>query len=41
LEQPIDERWGDIRVRSATFSLEGNLEEAGQRFTQKMIEAMG
>jgi 5-methylcytosine-specific restriction enzyme subunit McrC len=29
LEQPLDERWGDIQVRSATFSLEGDLEEAG------------
>lgn len=41
LEQPLDERWGDIRVRSATFSLEGDLEEAGRRFKQNMIEAFG
>jgi len=39
LERPLDERWGDIRVRSATFSLEGDLEETGRRFTQNMIEA--
>ena len=38
LEQPLDVMWGDnIRVRSATFSLEGDLEEAGQRFVQEMI----
>mgnify|MGYP000951578926 CR=1 FL=1 len=36
LELPLDERWGDIRVRSATFSLEGDLEEAGRRFKQNM-----
>jgi 5-methylcytosine-specific restriction enzyme subunit McrC len=39
LDRPLDERWGDIRVRSATFSLEGDLEETGRRFTQNIIEA--
>jgi hypothetical protein len=26
LERPLNERWGVIRVRSATFSQEGDLE---------------
>jgi 5-methylcytosine-specific restriction enzyme subunit McrC len=41
LERPLDERWGDIRVRSATFSLEGDLEEAGRKFSQEIVEAFG
>ena len=32
LERPVDEMVGDIRVRSLTFGLQGDLDEAGQRF---------
>jgi len=37
LEQPLDLMWGDIRVRNATFSLEGDLENSGQRFIRELI----
>lgn len=40
LERPLDERWGDIRVRSATFSLEGDLEEAGQNFVRGIVSLL-
>jgi 5-methylcytosine-specific restriction enzyme subunit McrC len=36
LESPLDMMWGDIHVRSATFSLEGDLDEAGQKFLYQM-----
>jgi 5-methylcytosine-specific restriction enzyme subunit McrC len=35
-EQLSKVKWGDIRVKSATFSLEGDLEEAGQAFIQEI-----
>lgn len=37
LERPLDEKWGDIRVRSATFSLE-DIEEAGSRFSENITK---
>ena len=33
----LDERVGKIRVRSLTFSLDGDLEEAGRRFLQDLL----
>lgn len=36
LPHPVDTRWGDIHVRSLTFSLEDDLEEAGQKFLEKL-----
>lgn len=40
LEQPLDMPWGDIRVRSATFSLEGDLEEAGHEFVRGIVGSL-
>jgi len=37
LETPLDERIGEIRVRNLTFSLDSNLEEAGQTFMENLI----
>lgn len=37
LAQPLDEWIGDNRVRSLTFSLDGDLEEAGQRFLEDLL----
>lgn len=37
LDTPLDERIGEIRVRSLTFSLDSNLEEAGQTFMESLI----
>lgn len=37
LETPLDERIGEIRVRSLAFSLDSNLEEAGQTFMEGLI----
>ena len=36
LDQPLDETIRGIRVRSLTFSLDGDLEQAGQRFLQDL-----
>ncbi|NEP21480.1 MAG: restriction endonuclease [Moorea sp. SIO1F2] len=36
LTQPLDVKIRDIRVRSLTFSLDGNLEEAGELFLKKL-----
>jgi len=33
----LDERVGKIRVRGLTFSLDGDLEEAGRRFLQDLL----
>jgi 5-methylcytosine-specific restriction enzyme subunit McrC len=38
LARPIDTRIGDIRLRSLTFALDGNLAEAGRRFLQDLLE---
>jgi 5-methylcytosine-specific restriction enzyme subunit McrC len=35
--QPLDEMIGDIRVRSLTFALTGDLEQAGHTFLQKLV----
>lgn len=37
LVRPLDSWVGDIRVRSLTFSLNGDLEQAGQRFLQELL----
>lgn len=38
LEQPLDMQWGNVRVRSATFSLEGdNLDVDGQNFLHGIV----
>lgn len=37
LARPLDSQIGDIRVRSLTFSLEGELEEAGRRFLAGLL----
>ena len=37
LEKPLDAFIGKIRVRSMTFSLAGDLEEAGQAFLSKLL----
>jgi 5-methylcytosine-specific restriction enzyme subunit McrC len=36
LPQPLDIMWDDIRVRSLTFSISENLEEAGQLFLRSL-----
>ena len=36
LARPLDERIGNIRVRTLTFALDGDLEQAGQDFIQKL-----
>jgi 5-methylcytosine-specific restriction enzyme subunit McrC len=37
LPQPLDTRWGNIRVRSAVFALADDLAEAGRRFGQGLF----
>lgn len=37
LTSPIDEEIGDVRVRSLTFDLSGDLEKAGERFLATML----
>lgn len=37
LSKPLDVLLGDIRVRSLTFSLEGDLDRAGQAFLQNLL----
>jgi len=37
MESPLDMRVGDIHVRSATFSLEGDLDEAGWDFVHEIL----
>ena len=37
LSKPLDASFGKIRVRSVTFSLEGDLEEAGRLFLDSLI----
>lgn len=39
LPHPLDENIGDIRVRSATFALAGDLEQAGQAFLRQLVGA--
>ena len=36
LPQPLDIRWADIRVRSLTFTLSGDLESAGYKFLRDL-----
>lgn len=36
LPEPLDTMWDDIRLRSLTFSLAGDLEQAGQQFLQDL-----
>jgi 5-methylcytosine-specific restriction enzyme subunit McrC len=40
LALPLDAWFGDVRVHSMTFSLGGNLEQAGQRFLQQLISSV-
>ena len=37
LKEPLDVRSDDIRVRSLTFSLDGDLDQAGQAFLQDLL----
>jgi 5-methylcytosine-specific restriction enzyme subunit McrC len=37
LKHPLDGWAGDIRIRSLTFSLDGDLEEAGQEFLHQLL----
>jgi 5-methylcytosine-specific restriction enzyme subunit McrC len=37
LDKPLDAWVGDIRVRSLTFSLDGDLEQAGQAFVESLV----
>ncbi len=37
LDRPLDSWVGDIRVRGLTFTLDGDLEEAGSRFFQALL----
>ena len=37
LAQPVNQPVGNIRVQSRTFSLDGDLEEAGQAFLQSVF----
>lgn len=39
LERPLDERVGQIRVRSLAFALDGDLEEAGQALMTELLES--
>lgn len=39
LVRPLDEWVGNIRVQSMTFSLKGDLEEAGKAFVQRLLES--
>ena len=36
LPWPFEARVGDVRVRSLPFSLEGDVDEPGHRFTRKV-----
>ncbi len=36
LAKPLDIRWGNIRVRSLSFPLDGDLEQAGQSFLRQL-----
>ncbi|MBN1994014.1 MAG: restriction endonuclease [Anaerolineae bacterium] len=38
LPQPLDETIGDIRIRSLTFALDEDLEQAGQKFRQSLLD---
>ena len=38
LSQPLDEMIGNIRVRSLTFSLDGDLEQAGQTLSRNLLK---
>ena len=38
LPRPFEARVGDIRVRSLSFSLEGDVDEAGNRFMRAVLE---
>jgi 5-methylcytosine-specific restriction enzyme subunit McrC len=38
LSRPFEARVGDIRVRSLSFSLDGNVEEAGYGFMRAVLE---
>ncbi len=38
LARPLDERIGSIRVRTLTFALDGDLEQAGQNLLQDLLE---
>ncbi len=40
LTQPLHLQVGNIRVRSLTFSLSGNLEQAGYRFLENLLETV-
>jgi 5-methylcytosine-specific restriction enzyme subunit McrC len=39
LSEPLDEWFGSIRVRSMTFSLEGDLEQAGRSFLKSLDDS--
>ena len=39
LDQPLDEMFGDIRVRSLSFSLDGDLDLAGRQFIRGLFDA--
>ena len=41
LSNPLDDWIGSIRVQSMTFSLKGDLEEAGQSFRQRLLDSLG
>ena len=41
LEVGLDQRLGRIRVRSMAFSIDGDLEQAGQAFVRMLVEALG
>jgi 5-methylcytosine-specific restriction enzyme subunit McrC len=38
LSEPLDIRVGSIRIRSLIFSLAGDLEQAGYRFLQNLLD---
>jgi 5-methylcytosine-specific restriction enzyme subunit McrC len=40
LSEPLDEWFGNIRVRSMTFSLAGDLEQAGRSFLRELSQAI-
>lgn len=37
LNSPLNTSVGDVRVRSLTFSLDGNLEDAGEAFLRDLL----
>lgn len=41
LSEPLDEWFGNIRVRSMTFSLAGDLEQAGRSFLRELSQQIG